>query len=97
MQFNQYSLYSLNFQNNISNHMDEVDVCIQEVRDMTLYEDIKSYLTEHFGNFSGEKWVEYPELHKDLFLRLDKDKIEVCALKNDNQYFGRGWKLIDDK
>ena len=50
-----------------------------DVRDMNVYEDIKTYLTEHFGDFNGEKWVKYPELRKELFLRLDDDRIEFIT------------------
>ena len=94
MQFDQYHLYGLCMGSNVVQQIDKVDSYIQEVRDMTFYEDLKSSLVSHFGEFSGIKWVEYPELKKDLYLLLEEDKIEICALKNDIQYFGRGWKLI---
>ena len=96
MQFNKYNRYSLNYDINSMSKIDEVDSCIQDVRNMNIYEDIRSYLTERFGEFSGDKWVDFPDLHKELFLRIEDDKIEVCALKNNNQYFGQGWKLITD-
>ena len=96
MQFNQFNLYSMNAGGKFEMPKDDaVDTCINEVRGMNVYDEIKSYLTERFGDFSGEKWVEYPELHKQMYLKIEGDIIEVCALKNEQQYFGQGWKLIN--
>ena len=96
MEYNKYNLYSMNFESSNLSQKDEVDACIQDISDMNVYEDLRAYLVEHFGDFNGEKWVDYPKLHKHVFLRLEEDKIEICVLKNEQQYFGKGWKLIKD-
>ena len=59
------------------------------------YDDIRAVLTENFGEFKNTKWVHYSELNKKLYLHIEDDKIEVCALKKDIQYFGKGWKLVN--
>ena len=93
MQFNQFNLYSYNANIAQINTLDEVDNCKQELLRITEYDAVKDFLTQKFGNFSGQKWINYPELSKQVYLYLDEEKVEFCALKDKKQYWGRGWKL----
>ena len=96
MSFNPYNIYSINA--GIKTEVrDQIDTCINEIKDFCEYDEIKNYLEENFGNIQGEKWIHYEELHKNLYLRVESDRIEVCALKNEQQYFGKGWKLLNKK
>lgn len=93
MQFNKYNMYSYNAGMAQVQRLDEVDICKQDLLRMTEYEDVKNFLTRKFGEFEGQKWVEYPDLNKHVYLYIDDKKVEFCALKNEEQYFGRGWVL----
>ena len=98
MEFNQYNLYAMYASGkNDMPKTDEVDAFVKSVRVIEDYDDIKNAIIEKFGNFKGEKWVDYPNLQKRLYLLIENDRIEVCAIKNDNQYFGQGWKLIEQE
>ena len=94
MQFNQFNLYSMNAGGFNTAQTDFVDSCMQELRTMNEYDEVKNYLTDKFGELDGEKWLEYPELKKSVYIVVDNEKVEFCALKNERQYFGKGWKLI---
>jgi len=94
MQFNQYDLYS--YSANIAKYsaLDEVDNCKQELLRITEYDAVKDFLSQKFGNFCGQKWINYPELGKQVYLYLDEEKVEFCALKDKKQYWGKGWMLV---
>lgn len=92
MEFNKYNKYSYSYNKN-TNALDSVDELKQDLLRMTEYDDVKNFITHKFGEFEGEKWVQYPELGKQVYLCLNSEKIEFCALKDKKQYFGRGWKL----
>ena len=94
MDFNQYSLYSLNAKCESHNTSDKVDIFIDSIKFIDEFDDVKNVIVDKFGEFKGDKWIDYDELHKNIYLKLKDDIIEVCALKNDKQYFGKGWKLI---
>ena len=98
MEFNQFNLYAMNASGeNTIPKKDEVDVFIDEIRNIDEYNDIKILLEEKFGTISGEKRIDYADLKKQLYILVDEDKIEVCSLKNNQQYFGMGWKLLDNE
>ena len=94
MQFNPYNLYAMNVNTNDFQKKDKLDNYIDEIRDFEEYDDIRNYIIEHFGRIDGVKWMKFPENNKLLYICVDDDKVEVCALKNKMQYFGKGWKLI---
>ena len=93
MQFNQYNMYSYNANIQQSKVLDEVDIIKQDLLRMTEYEDVKNFIINKYGEFEGDKWVKFPELNKMVYLYLDSEKVEFCALKDKKQYWGRGWKL----
>lgn len=97
MQFNQYNLYSYNANIAQSSILDEVDNCKQELLRITEYDAVKDFLTTKFGKFEGEKWVEYPDISKYVYLYIDEEKVEFCAIKDNKQYWGRGWRLEEVK
>jgi len=92
-EFNQYNLYSMHYAQNMTKQ-DEVDTLVESVKLTRGYTELKDLLMSHFGEFDGEKWVDYDELHKSVYLNHDGENIEFCALKNDTQYFGKGFRLI---
>ena len=94
MEFNKYSMYSIGTQYSSVSKTDEVDDYIAELRDLDEYEDAKKFVQDHFGTVEGVKFFEFPELSKSVSVVLDEEKVEICALKNNRQYYGKGWKLI---
>lgn len=94
MQFNQYNLYSMNAGYSGTIKSDEVDNYIQDIRHIDEYNEIRDYLSEHFGDIDGAKWLEYPDIKKQMYILVENEKIEVCVLKNEKQYFGLGWKKV---
>ena len=95
MEFNKYSLYTLNSDIDISPAKDKVDGFIDELVKIDEYSVVKSYLDEKFGTpNSEENWYEYDDLNKSVYIKENDEVIEFCALKGENQYFGKGWKRI---
>ena len=93
---NQYDLYSYNMgMNDNFPKTDEVDGYINQIKNFEEYSEIKDFINEHFGDIHGEKWQEYDDLGKRIFMLVEDDRIEFCALKNNVQYFGKGWKLLN--
>ena len=93
MQYNAYDIYSV--QNKlISASLDEVDTLVKGVQFTKGYDELKTYLEEHFDSFAGEKWVDYDDLNKSVYMKIEENNIEFCALKNDEQYYGKGFKII---
>ena len=76
---------------------DEVDNYINQIKDFEEYNENKDFIREHFGNIHGEKQQEYKDLGKQIYLLVEDDRIEFCAIKNNFQYFGKGWKLLDNE
>lgn len=95
-EFNQFQLYSLNCGVEYKKN-DVVDDYIDEVRGLYEYDDVKKFVEENFGDISGVKLIDYPDLSKKISIVKDEEKIEICAVKNGRQYFGQGWKLISQE
>ena len=93
MEFNQFNMYAYNAEVSKAQKIDEVDECRHELLRMTEYDDVKNFLQRKFGEFKGEKWVTYQELNKLVYLYNDEEKVEFCAIKDGEQYWGRGWRL----
>lgn len=95
MEFNKFIMYSYNAQINQANVLDEVDVYRQNLMRMTEYDDVRNYLVSKFGEFEGVKWVKFADLNKLVYLYLDEQKAEFCALKDNHKYWGKGWMLVE--
>lgn len=95
MQFNQYSLYSMAF--NQEKKDDIVDSCLKDLRDLSRYEEVRKYVESKFGNIDGEKLIEYDDINKQIHIVLDDERVEVCAAKDWTQYYGKGWLLVSKK
>ena len=93
MEFNQYNMYAYAAEQSRSSALDEVDEFRQNLLRMTEYDDVRNFITNKYGEFEGKKWIKYPKLHKKVYLYLDDEKIEFCALKDKKQYWGRRWRL----
>ena len=69
---------------------DEIDKHIDFFNSCDGLKDAKEYILEHF-ELSANGWISYPELNKELYIIIEENKVEFCALKNHTQYYGKGW------
>jgi len=76
---------------------DKVDKMLDEMIDLHMFNEVQDFIKKNFGNVNGEEWFDYPELHKSVYVLNENEKIEVCLLKNDRQYYGKGWVPITEK
>ena len=90
-EFNMYNLY--NFQNNCSElfKQDEVDLILDKFKTLQDLDEVRATVEETFHISQGIEWFEYPN-DKKVSVVIDENKIEICALKNDKQIYGKGWK-----
>ena len=91
----QFRLYSMNAGMAVRPLQDIVDGYMQELIDIDEFDSVKDFVSDKFGDINGEKWLDYPDLHKEVYLLVEDCKIEFCALKNEKQYFGKGWKIVN--
>ena len=77
-------------QNNFVTNPDE---CIKKLELMNEFYGVKDYLMSIFGSFRGAKWIDYPVLNKEVYLLIEKEKVEFCVLEDEKQYYGKGWML----
>ncbi len=89
MQFNKYSLYSMNV--GISS-VDEVDECIQTLQRMTQYDDVVKFITNRFGDVGERKLFEYKDIDKQIEIKFKPDAVEFHAARKWKQYYGKGWR-----
>lgn len=94
-ELNKYNLYNLGFQNQISVQKDEVDRMIDEMVNLHVYQEVKDFILNNFGEVDGTKYFDYPELNKQIGVINSPQKIVVCCFKNAKQYYGKGWQAID--
>ena len=95
-EFNKYSLYSMNVTQQAPS-LDKVDELVSDVRKINEYFELKDYIEGHFGTFEGVKFVDYGDIEKKVYLKLEENVAEFCALKNNKQYFGKGLKWISNE
>ena len=95
-EFNKFSLYSMNVTQQAPS-LDKVDELVSDVRKINEYFELKDYIEQHFGTFEGVKFVDYDDIEKRVYLKLEENVAEFCALKNDKQYFGKGLKWISNE
>ena len=96
-EFNKFSLYSLNYESFQRKEKDQVDKHIEFLNKEDDFEKVQSYLQEHFGDFNNGKWFEFEDIHKSCYLLVKDGKIEFCAQKNHQDYFGKGWIKIKEE
>jgi len=89
MQFNKYSLYSLNV--GISS-VDEVDECIHSLQRITQYDDVVKFITNKFGDIDERKLLDFKKLNKQIEIKFKPDAVEFHAASKWKQYFGKGWR-----
>jgi hypothetical protein len=88
---NSYSLYQLNGTNQLSSKKDQVDTIVDEILNINELNEIKDYVSKHFGEIEGSKWFEYPALNKMIYVLNDENRVEICMLRDERQYYGKGW------
>ena len=89
MEFNQYNLYSMNAG---IQTIDEVDGYVHDLQKLNEYEDVVKYINEKFGDVGEQKLLEYPEMKKQIEIKIKDNAIEFFAAKEYQQFFGRGWR-----
>ena len=94
-EFNKFSVYGQCY--GIANivQKDKVDRMVDDIVDMYIYEDVKSFVKEHFGDVEGVEWFDYPELNKKVYVKNEDKVVEICMLKGNKQYYGKGWIPVE--
>ena len=90
-ELNKYSMYNLGFSGSNISQKDKVEKWVDELIPMNVYGDVKNFIQSNFGEISGDKWFDYPELKKQVYVVNEPNKIEICMLKNGKQFYGKGW------
>lgn len=90
-QLNKYGLYNIGNEQSFEKKTDIIDEYIKFFEDCNSFNEVRDYISSSFGSFEGDKWIEYPDLNKKLYILVQEDRLEFCALKNDIQYYGKGW------
>ena len=93
-ELNKYRIMSSQFEVDTM-QKDEVDVIEQFMRDFDTYDDVKMFITDLYGEVKGAHLYDYSQYNKEIYLLSEEDRIEICFLMNDKQYFSKGWKLQD--
>ncbi len=94
MTFNKYSLYCYA---GACKTIDEVDSILQTINRMTNYSDVLNFITENYPSSKSSYNVYFEKVDKVLNIAKKENAIEICALKNNKLYFGKGWKIVEDK
>ena len=95
-EFNKFSMYNLAYQGAGMSTKDKVDKMVDEVIDLHDYNEVKNYVLKNFGEVNGSEWFDYPEINKKVYVLNQDEKVEICMLKNNKQFYGKGWKKIGD-
>ena len=96
-EFNKFSLYSMGYEAVKKAEKDEIDLHIEYLNKENSYEEARTYLMEHFGEIEHDKWVEFPEISKTCYLLVTDERVEFCAQKNHQDYYGKGWLKHKEK
>lgn len=88
---NQFNLYSMNSGISVQQKKDEVDAMVDELVSISDYEEVANFVKEHFGDVSGDKMFEYPEINKQINVFTGENRVEICVAKNWQQYWSKGW------
>lgn len=94
-ELNKYSLYAGGAMQ--IREQDKVDKFISDLKEMNEYEEVCTYLEEHFGENQKSGIIEFPELNKQISIVYKDNAVEFCAAKNRKQYFGKGWLFVNDE
>jgi len=92
--YNQYSFYSLNTNIKSESSKDKIERCVNDLRQINEYYEVLDYLNANFSNFQSGKIIDFPELNKQICITLKGNAIEVHVAKNRQQFFSKGWLLI---
>ena len=96
MTFNKYSLYSYAAGEFKTACDDKILVDLKRLDSLEDYDEIVNFVDNLFGKseIDGTKWYDYPNNIEVVVERKEKF-VAVGALKNDKQFFGRQWRLIN--
>ena len=94
--YNKYAMYSYAAGDLKNACDDKILVDLQKLKNLTEFLDVEEFVNANFGEVEDYKEISYPNnimvyiLHKD-------NEIKICAAKNEEQIFGRGWIFHPDK
>lgn len=90
VQINPYDLMYKQQNETQPKKQDKIDKHIEFLNGCDNLEEAKEYILANI-ELSENGWVNFPELNKDLYIVIEDNKVEFCALKNKEQYYGKGW------
>ena len=93
-ELNKYSLYGLNYTN--VRTLDELDEFVNNVVHIKEYDQVKDLLEHKWQDIGEYKKIDYPDLKKNVTLKIQDDRIEVRVFKNDKQTFGQYWQIVSN-
>ena len=93
---NNSNFYAYSYGNGLTSKKDEVDTYIDFLKGCNDYDEVKNYLIEHFGETSGQRFINFDECNKTCYINFEDNKIEFCSLKNHKQYYGKGWMKVGE-
>ena len=92
MQLNLHNIYALNA--GYDEKMDKVDIYNLALKKINTVKDAKDYINDKFGNFDGEKIVEFPELNKIMTFNLEEGFAEYVIYASGVKVEQVSWKSI---
>ena len=95
-EFNMYNLYSYAAGEFKSACDDKILVDLHKLKGMKEYYDVLDYLDKTFGEFEGQKTMDYPNEVK-VIMQKQENFVLVAALKGEEQIFGQSWKFTPKK
>lgn len=96
MEFNQYSLYSLNTQDNIQESQSKIYDDIKRMDKITEYYDILDFIEGNYGKVQDQLKKDYPDDVK-LLVKLEPNIVNVLVAQKDIVLFGRRWVFTPDE
>ncbi len=96
MQFNEYSLYSLNTQDKVKNASSKIFDDINRMEKITEYYDILDFIEGNYAHKEGHLTKNFPE-EVVLEILLEENIAQVLVKQKDKVLFGRRWEFTPDE
>ncbi len=96
MQFNQYSLYSLNTQDKVLDSKSKIYDDIKRMDEITEYYDILDFIEGNYGKVQEYLQKDFPDDVK-LLVELEPNVAQVVIVQKNKMLFGRRWVFTPDE
>ena len=96
MQFNQYSLYSLNTQDKVQEFKSKIFDDIKRMEKITEYYDILDFIEGNYSHKEGHLLKDFSDDVK-LEILLEENVTQVLVKQKDKVLFGRKWTFTPDE